>query len=131
MLKMEFSGTVKEVMDEIKEFVGMPTEVKTTKESVAEETKELPALPTTSVKEETAKEQKVPTVLPTMPTVATEYKLEDLQTMASDLMLKAPGNREALQKLLNDKYSAKSLLDLTSDAYGAFVQDLKNLGADV
>lgn len=145
MLKMEFSGTVKEVMDEVKEFVGLSDtkivvqemkvdDVGKLKEKIDEKAKEVvestPTLPTATVNEQVREEKPAP-VLPTIPTKAVEYKIEDLQKIVKGLLDKDMSKREDLQKLLNEKYGLKTILDLPADSYGAFIQDLKGLGADV
>lgn len=145
MLKMEFCGTVKEVMDEVKEFVGLSDtkivvqemkvdDVGKLKEKIDEKAKEVvestPTLPTATVNEQVREEKPAP-VLPTIPTKAVEYKIEDLQKIVKGLLDKDMSKREDLQKLLNEKYGLKTILDLPADSYGAFIQDLKGLGADV
>ena len=145
MLKMEFSGTVKEVMDEVKEFVGMSDtkivvqemkvdDVGKLKEKINGKAKEIvestPTLPTATVNEQVREEKPAP-VLPTIPTKAVEYTIEDLQKIVKGLLDKDMSKREDLQKLLNEGYDLKTILDLPVESYGAFIQDLKGLGADV
>lgn len=145
MLKMEFCGTVKEVMDEVKEFVGLSDtkivvqemkvdDVGKLKEKIDEKAKEVvestPTLPTATVNEQVREEKPAP-VLPTIPTKAVEYKIEDLQKIVKGLLDKDMSKREDLQRLLNEGYGLKTILDLPVESYGAFIQDLKGLGADV
>lgn len=100
MLKMEFCGTVKEVMDEVKEFVGLSDtkivvqemkvdDVGKLKEKIDEKAKEVvestPTLPTATVNEQVREEKPAP-VLPTIPTKAVEYKIEDLQKIVKGLL---------------------------------------------
>nr|WP_293994475.1 hypothetical protein [uncultured Fusobacterium sp.] len=146
MMEVKFIGTPAEVKEEIKEFIRL-TDVKITEYSVGEVRKvetvpmvqtqqvhELPKvtepkLPTTPVTEEQTAVQES-TVLPTLPTATVEYTVEDLQRIGASLLQKDPNSLALLSNTLKN-YGANSVGDLAKEHYGAFVQDLKSLGADV
>lgn len=145
MMEVKFIGTPAEVKAEIKEFIGS-TDVKITEYSVGEvrkvetvpmvqtqQVQELPKvtepkLPTTPVTEEKTVVQES-TVLPTLPTATVEYTVEDLQKIGASLLQKDPNSLVLLSNTLKN-YGANSVGDLAKEHYGAFVQDLKSLGAD-
>jgi len=156
MVKVEFTGSVEEVKKEIREFIevnstGVTTEGLATsiKENLEAETKveekstvkveekkepvkkveEVPIqkLPTAPVKKE-----EVPVEVPTpLPTKTAEYTAQDLQKIAAAWVNKdIDNNRVALVNLLSS-FGVKAITFLPKEKYGAFVQELKNLGADV
>ena len=154
MVKVEFTGSVEEVSKEILDFVrgnyinlaeniALPksdtekaidrviekatSKVEETKE-VAKKVEEAPAqkLPIAPAKEET------PTAVATpLPTKTAEYTAADLQKIAAAWVNKdINNNRTALVNLLAS-FEVKAITFLPKEKYGAFVQELKNLGADV
>ena len=154
MVKVEFTGSVEEVSKEILDFVrgnyinlaeniALPksdtekaidrviekatSKVEETKE-VAKKVEEIPAqkLPTAPAKEET------PTAVATpLPTKTAEYTAADLQKIAAAWVNKdINNNRTALVNILAS-FEVKAITFLPKEKYGAFVQELKNLGADV
>lgn len=132
MVELKFIGTPSEVKAEIREFIG--TEF--TEPKVEEITKKVEEIKTGETKlpvqEVLEVEQVVPevTVLPTLPTVTIEYTVEDLQRIGASLLQKNPSNLALLLNTLKN-YGVKAVGELPKEHYGAFVQDLKNLGADV
>lgn len=132
MVELKFIGTPSEVKAEIREFIG--TEF--TEPKVEEITKKVEEIRTGETKlpvqEVLEVEQVVPevTVLPTLPTVTIEYTVEDLQRIGASLLQKNPSNLALLSNTLKN-YGVKAVGELPKEHYGAFVQDLKNLGADV
>lgn len=155
MLKIEFTGSVEEVSKEILDFVrgnyinlaeniALPKsdtekaidrviekatpKVEETKE-VAKKVDDAPAqkLPTAP-----AKKEETPTAVATpLPTKTAEYTAEDLQKIAAAWVNKdINNNRTALVNLLAS-FEVKAITFLPKEKYGAFVQELKNLGADV
>ena len=154
MVKVEFTGSVEEVSKEILDFVrgnyinlaeniALPksdtekaidrviekatSKVEETKE-VAKKVEEAPAqkLPIAPAKEET------PTAVATpLPTKTAEYTAADLQKIAAAWVNKdINNNRTALVNILAS-FEVKAITFLPKETYGAFVQELKNLGADV
>lgn len=148
MVKVEFHGTVEEVKNEMVEFVGswqtpvedaefiarvvgstpVVEELKKTKPSKVEPAKdEAPTTPATPVVEETP----APTdpVVPTVPVApATEYTFADVQRIAAPLVQQ--GKSEELKNALKN-FGVQAITELQQDQFGAFIQELKNLGADV
>ena len=96
----------------------------------------------TTVNVEKAPTQKLPTapakkvedpveVATPLPTKTAEYTAEDLQKIAAAWVNKdINNNRTALVNLLAS-FEVKAITFLPKEKYGAFVQELKNLGADV
>ena len=155
MLKIEFTGSVEEVSKEMMDFmrlnyislaenVGSPksgtekainraiekaiSKVEETKE-VAKKVEEAPAqkLPTAPTKKE---EVPVATASP-LPTKTAEYTVDDLQNIAATWVAKdIENNRKAMKELLA-KFGVNAIKTLPKESYGAFVQELKNLGVDI
>ena len=155
MLKIEFTGSVEEVSKEMMDFmrlnyislaenVGSPksgtekainraiekaiSKVEETKE-VAKKVEEAPAqkLPTAPTKKE---EVPVATASP-LPTKTAEYTAADLQKIAAAWVNKdIDNNRTVLVNLLSS-FGVKAITVLPKEKYGAFVQELKKLGADI
>ncbi|PHI04350.1 hypothetical protein KSU03_12255 [Fusobacterium polymorphum] len=148
MVKVEFTGSVEEVKKEIREFIeanctevinsteiamaraiekAIP-KVEETKE-VAKKVEEAPAqkLPTSPAKKEEA-----PVAVATpLPTKTAEYTADDLQKIAAAWVAKdVENNRKAMKELLA-KFGVKAITVLPQESYGAFVQELKNLGVDI
>lgn len=148
MVKVEFTGSVEEVKKEIREFIEAncaevinstnkeinrvvekaTTKVEETKE-IAKKVKEAPAqkLPIASAKKEEA-----PVAITTpLPTKTAEYTADDLQKIAAAWVEKdAVNNRKAIKDLLA-KFGVKAITVLPKENYGAFIQELKNLGVDI
>ncbi|XGU46634.1 hypothetical protein ACEXAJ_09865 [Fusobacterium necrophorum subsp. funduliforme] len=151
MVKVEFHGTVEEVKNEMVEFVGSwqaPIEdaefisravgdipvveelKKTTVEPVKKETS-AQNWTTCDCKEVPKTEAPAPAapVVPTVPVApATEYSFADIQRIAAPLVQQ--GKSTELINVLGN-FGAKAITELQQDQFGAFVQELKNLGADV
>lgn len=155
MVKVEFTGSVEEVKKEIREFIeassGVTTEGLTTsmKENLGAEAKvEEKATVKVEEKKEPVKKveevatQKLPTapakkeeapveIATPLPTKTAEYTAQDLQKIAAAWVNKdIDNNRVALVNLLSS-FGVKAITVLPKENYGAFVQELKNLGADV
>lgn len=148
MVKVEFTGSVEEVKKEIREFieanctevinstvkeinravVKATSKVEEKKESV-EKVEDTPAqkLPIASAKKEEA-----PVAVATpLPTKTAEYTADDLQRIAAAWVAKdIENNRKAMKDLLG-KFGVKAITVLPQESYGAFVQELKNLGVDI
>lgn len=156
MVKVEFTGSVEEVKKEIREFIevnstGVTTEELTTAikssletEAKAEEkttakvekkketVKKIEEAPTQKLPTAPAKKEEAPVEVSTpLPTKTAEYTPEDLQKIAAAWVNKdINNNRTALVNLLAS-FEVKAITFLPKEKYGAFVQELKNLGADV
>nr|DAI36620.1 MAG TPA: hypothetical protein [Caudoviricetes sp.] len=155
MVKVEFTGSVEEVKKEIREFIevssGVTTEGLTTsmKENLETEAK---AEEKATVKVEEKKEpvkkveeaatQRLPTapakkeeapaeVVTPLPTKTAEYTAQDLQKIAAAWVNKDIDNNRAALKNLLSTFGVKAISFLPKENYGTFVQELKNLGADV
>lgn len=151
MIKVEFHGSVEEVKNEMVEFVGSwqaPVEdaefisravsdtpvVEEPKKTVIELVKmESPTgnWTTCDCKEVPKTEAPAPAapVVPTVPvTPATEYTFADIQRIAAPLVHQGK-SAELINALGN--FGVKAITELQQDQFGAFVQELKNLGADV
>ena len=150
MVKVEFIGSVEEVSKEILDFVrgnyinlaeniALPksdTEkainraidnVVKKKESV----KKVEDAPTQKLPIAPAKEEAPVAVATPLPTKTAEYTANDLQTIAATWVEKdAVNNRKAMKDLLG-KFGVKAITVLPQESYGAFVQELKNLGVDI
>lgn len=148
MVKVEFTGSVEEVKKEIREFIeanctevlistqkaigealdNAKSKVEETKE-VAKKVEEAPAqkLPIAPAKKEEA-----PVAVATpLPTKTAEYTADDLQRIAAAWVAKdIENNRKAMKELLA-KFGVKAITVLPQESYGAFVQELKNLGVDI
>ena len=146
MVKVEFTGSVEEVKKEIREFIevssigitaeGLATSIKENLEIAAKVEEK------TTVNVEKAPTQKLPTapakkveapaeVATPLPTKTAEYTAEDLQRIAAEWVKKdVVNNRPVLVNLLAS-FEVKAVTFLPKEKYGAFVQELKNLGADV
>ena len=146
MVKVEFTGSVEEVKKEIREFIevssigvtaeGLATSIKENLETEAKVEEK------TTVNVEKAPTQKLPTapakkvedpveVATPLPTKTAEYTAADLQRIAAEWVKKdVVNNRPVLINLLAN-FEVKAITFLPKEKYGAFVQELKNLGADV
>lgn len=154
MVKVEFTGSVEEVKKEIREFIeanctevvnstekainkaasNVKTEEKTTVnvEKKKETVKKIEEAPTQKLPTAPAKKEEAPVEVSTpLPTKTAEYTPEDLQKIAAAWVNKdINNNRTALVNLLAS-FEVKAITFLPKEKYGAFVQELKNLGADV
>ena len=154
MVKVEFTGSVEEVKKEIREFIEANcTEVinstekaiskaldnaraveKTTPkvEDKKEEVKKVEEAPAPKLPTAPAKKEEAPVEVATpLPTKTAEYTAADLQKIAAAWVNKdIDNNRVALVNLLAS-FEVKAITFLPKEKYGAFVQELKNLGADV
>ena len=155
MVKVEFTGSVEEVKKEIREFIeassGVTTEGLTTsmKENLGAEAKveekatvkvEEKKEPTKTVEETAtpklptapAKKEEAPVEVATpLPTKTAEYTAPDLQKIAAAWVNKDIDNNRAALKNLLSTFGVKAISFLPKENYGTFVQELKNLGADV
>lgn len=155
MVKVEFTGSVEEVSKEILDFVrgnyinlaeniALPksdtekaiskaiekatTKVDEKKESV----KKVEEAPTQKLPIAPAKKEEAPVAVATpLPTKTAEYTADDLQRIAAAWVAKdIENNRKAMKDLLA-KFGVKAITVLPQESYGAFVQELKNLGVDI
>lgn len=133
MVELKFIGTPAEVKAEIKEFIGLEDttihentipkkEVKTVVETADTQ------LPVQEPAKKVVKE--VEQVLPTLPTATTEYTDADIQRIAGGLIKKNAALKDTLINTLGN-YGVQAITQLPKEHYGAFVQDLIALGADV
>ena len=154
MVKVEFTGSVEEVKKEIREFIevnctevisdiekainkatsNVKTEEKTTVnvEEKKEEVKKVEEAPAQKLPTSPAKKEEAPIEVATpLPTKTAEYTADDLQKIAAAWVAKdVENNRKAMKELLA-KFGVKAITVLPKEKYGAFVQELKKLGADV
>ena len=154
MVKVEFTGSVEEVKKEIREFIeanctevvnstekainkaasNVKTEEKTTVnvEEKKEEVKKVEEAPTQKLPTAPAKKEEAPVEVATpLPTKTAEYTAADLQKIAAAWVNKdIDNNRTVLVNLLSS-FGVKAITVLPKEKYGAFVQELKKLGADV
>mgnify|MGYP000865592597 FL=1 len=154
MVKVEFTGSVEEVKKEIREFIevnctevisdiekainkatsNVKTEEKTTVnvEEKKEEVKKVEEAPTQKLPTAPAKKEEAPIEVATpLPTKTAEYTAADLQKIAAAWVNKdIDNNRTVLVNLLSS-FGVKAITVLPKEKYGAFVQELKKLGADI
>ena len=154
MVKVEFTGSVEEVKKEIREFIevnctevisdiekainkatsNVKTEEKTTVnvEEKKEEVKKVEEAPTQKLPTAPAKKVEAPVEVATpLPTKTAEYTAADLQKIAAAWVNKdIDNNRTVLVNLLSN-FGVKAITVLPKENYGAFIQELKKLGADV
>lgn len=148
MVKVEFTGSVEEVKKEIREFIEANcTEViintqkavgealdkaKSKTEEKKEPVKKVEETPNQKLPTAPAKKEEAPVAVATpLPTKTAEYTADDLQRIAATWVEKdAENNRKTMRDLL-DKFGVKAITVLPQESYGAFVQELKNLGVDI
>ena len=154
MVKVEFTGSVEEVKQEIREFIEANcTEVVNSTEKAInkaldnaralekansnveekkEEVKKVEEAPTQKLPTAPAKKEEAPVEVATpLPTKTAEYTAADLQKIAAAWVNKdIDNNRTVLVNLLSS-FGVKAITVLPKEKYGAFVQELKKLGADV
>ena len=154
MVKVEFTGSVEEVKKEIREFIeanctevvnstekainkaasNVKTEEKTTVnvEEKKEEVKKVEEAPTQKLPTAPAKKVEAPVEVATpLPTKTAEYTAADLQKIAAAWVNKDIDNNRTVLVNLLASFGVKAITVLPKEKYGAFVQELKNLGADV
>ena len=156
MVKVEFTGSVEEVKKEIREFIevisiGLTTEELTTAikssleaetkveekstvkvEEKKEHTKTVEETPAAKLPTAPAKKEEVPVeIAAPLPTKTAEYTAQDLQKIAAAWVNKDIDNNRAALKNLLSTFGVKAISFLPKENYGTFVQELKNLGADV
>ena len=154
MVKVEFTGSVEEVKKEIREFIevnctevisdtekainkatsNVKTEEKTTVnvEEKKEEVKKVEEAPTQKLPTAPAKKVEAPVEVATpLPTKTAEYTAADLQKIAAAWVNKDINNNRTVLVNLLASFGVKAITVLPKEKYGAFVQELKNLGADV
>ena len=148
MVKVEFTGSVEEVKKEIREFIEANcTEVlistqkaigealdnaKSKTEEKKEAVKNVEEAPAQKLPIAPAKKEEAPVAVATpLPTKTAEYTADDLQRIAAAWVAKdIENNRKAMKDLLG-KFGVKAITVLPQESYGAFVQELKNLGVDI
>jgi hypothetical protein len=148
MVKVEFTGSVEEVKKEIREFIEAScTEVlistqkaigealdnaKSKTEEKKESVKKVEETPNQKLPIAPAKKEEAPVAVATpLPTKTAEYTADDLQRIAAAWVAKdIENNRKAMKDLLG-KFGVKAITVLPQESYGAFVQELKNLGVDI
>ena len=154
MVKVEFTGSVEEVKKEIREFIeanctevvnstekainkaasNVKTEEKTTVnvEEKKEEVKKVEEAPTQKLPTAPAKKVEAPVEVATpLPTKTAEYTAADLQKIAAAWVNKDINNNRTVLVNLLSSFGVKAITVLPKEKYGAFIQELKNLGADV
>ena len=148
MVKVEFTGSVEEVKKEIREFIeanctevisstqkaigealdNVESKTKEKKESV----KKVEEAPTQKLPIVPAKKEEAPIAVATpLPTKTAEYTADDLQRIAAAWVAKDIENNRKTMKDLLAKFGVKAITVLPKENYGAFVQELKNLGVDI
>ena len=148
MVKVEFTGSVEEVKKEIREFIEANCNeviintqkaigealdnAKSKTEEKKESAKKVEESPNQKLPIAPAKKEEAPVAVATpLPTKTAEYTADDLQKIAATWVEKdAVNNRKAMRELLA-KFGVKAITVLPQESYGAFVQELKNLGVDI
>jgi hypothetical protein len=144
MVKVEFTGSVEEVKKEIREFIeanytevinNTQKEIKRAIDNASakkEAVKNVEEAPAQKLPIAPAKKEEAPVAVATpLPTKTAEYTADDLQRIAATWVEKdAENNRKTMRDLLG-KFGVKAITVLPQESYGAFVQELKNLGVDI
>lgn len=144
MVKVEFTGSVEEVKKEIREFIeanytevinNTQKEIKRAIDNASakkEAVKNVEEAPAQKLPIAPAKKEEAPVAVATpLPTKTAEYTADDLQRIAAAWIAKdIENNRKAMKDLLG-KFGVKAITVLPQESYGAFVQELKNLGVDI
>ena len=148
MVKVEFTGSVEEVKKEIREFIEANCaeviintqkaigealdNAKSKVEEPKESAKKVEEIPNQKLPIAPAKKEEAPVAVATpLPTKTAEYTADDLQKIAAAWVAKdIENNRKAMKDLLA-KFGVKAITVLPQESYGAFVQELKNLGVDI
>lgn len=147
MVKVEFTGSVEEVKKEIREFmeansvevissaqkaIGEALDNAKSKTEEKEEAKKVEEAPAPKLPTAPAKKEEAPVEVATpLPTKTAEYTAADLQKIAAAWVNKDIDNNRAALKNLLSTFGVKAISFLPKENYGTFVQELKNLGADV
>lgn len=148
MVKVEFTGSVEEVKKEIRDFIEANcTEViistqkaigealvnaKSKSEEKKESVKKVEETPNQKLPIASAKKEEAPVAVATpLPTKTAEYTADDLQRIAAAWIAKDIENNRKTMKDLLGKFGVKAITVLPQESYGAFVQELKNLGVDI
>lgn len=148
MVKVEFTGSVEEVKKEIREFIEANcSEViisthkaisealdnaKSKTEEKKEVAKKVEETPNQNLPIVPAKKEEAPVAVATpLPTKTAEYTADDLQRIAAAWVAKDIENNRKTMKDLLGKFGVKAITVLPQESYGAFVQELKNLGVDI
>ena len=148
MVKVEFTGSVEEVKKEIREFIEanytavINNTQKEIKRAIAnasakieekkEPVKQVEDAPTQKLPVAPAKKEEAPVAVATpLPTKTAEYTADDLQRIAAAWVAKDIENNRKTMKDLLGKFGVKAITVLPQESYGAFVQELKNLGVDI
>lgn len=146
MVKVEFTGSVEEVKKEIREFIeanytevinNTQKEIKRAIDNASakkEAVKNVEEAPAQKLPIAPAKKEEAPVAVATpLPTKTAEYTADDLQRIAAAWIAKdkdIENNRKTMKDLLG-KFGVKAITVLPQESYGAFVQELKNLGVDI
>ena len=148
MVKVEFTGSVEEVKKEIREFIeaNCSEVINSTQKAIGEAldnakskveepkevAKKVEETPNQKLPIAPAKKEEAPVAVATpLPTKTAEYTADDLQRIAAAWVAKdIENNRKAMKELLA-KFGVKAITVLPQESYGAFVQELKNLGVDI
>ena len=139
MVKVEFTGSVEEVKKEINDFiegfVGVDSITTMVKNSVGKKNdteKKVEEAPAQKLPIAPAKKEEAPVAVATpLPTKTAEYTADDLQRIAAAWVAKDIENNRKTMKDLLGKFGVKAITVLPQESYGAFVQELKNLGVDI
>lgn len=133
MVKVEFTGSVEEVKKEIREFIEAScTEVLISTQKAIGEALDNAKSKTEEKKEAVKKVEEAPVAVATpLPTKTAEYTADDLQRIAAAWIAKDIENNRKTMKDLLGKFGVKAITVLPQESYGAFVQELKNLGVDI
>ena len=155
MVKVEFTGSVEEVSKEILDFVrgnyinlaeniallksDTQKEIKraidnakSKTEEKKDEVKKVEEAPAQKLPIAPAKKEEAPVAVATpLPTKTAEYTADDLQRIAAAWVAKDIENNRKTMKDLLGKFGVKAITVLPQESYGAFVQELKNLGVDI
>ena len=148
MVKVEFTGSVEEVKKEIREFIETNyTEVinntqkaigeaidnaSAKKEEKKNEIKKVEETPNLKLPTALAKKVEAPVAVATpLPTKTAEYTADDLQRIAAAWIAKDIVNNRKTMKDLLGKFGVNAITVMPQESYGAFVQELKNLGVDI
>lgn len=144
MVKVEFTGSVEEVKKEIREFIeanytevinNTQKEIKRAIDNASakkEAVKNVEEAPAQKLPIAPAKKEEAPVAVATpLPTKTAEYTADDLQRIAAAWVAKDIENNRKTMKDLLGKFGVKAITVLPQESYGAFVQELKNLGVDI
>ena len=148
MVKVEFTGSVEEVKKEIREFIEANctdvitsthkaisealVKAKSKTEEKKESVKKVEEAPAQKLPIAPAKKEEAPVAVATpLPTKTAEYTADDLQRIAAAWVAKDIENNRKTMKDLLAKFGVKAITVLPQESYGAFVQELKNLGVDI